>query len=116
MRAKRLITVMAAPLAATALTFSPALTTQAAADTAQALATSAPQAPAAKSPSKQGNLDGAAAGLKDGKHCNWGQRDNPEAMKSTYKKAKDYKAYESAYEFAYQKAYESVDDSCDPGE
>ncbi|MFI2760057.1 hypothetical protein [Streptomyces echinatus] len=116
MRAKRIIPVVAGPLAAAALTFSPVLTTQAAADTTRAPVASAPHAPDAKSPGHQGTLDGQKAGTKDGKRCNWGKSDKPEAKKSFYKKAKDYQAYEAAYEAAYQKAYEAVDDTCDEDE
>ncbi|MBL1085703.1 hypothetical protein JK359_27695 [Streptomyces actinomycinicus] len=115
MRTKRIIAVMAGPLAAAALTFSPALTAQAAAAT-QAPAASAPQAPEAQSPGKRGTADGTAAGTKDGKQCDWGKRDNPEAKKSVYKKARDYQTYEAAYEAAYTKAYEAVDNACDPNE
>ncbi|MCX4454071.1 hypothetical protein OG585_15415 [Streptomyces sp. NBC_01340] len=108
MRAKRIIAVMASPLAAAALTFSPVLTAQAAAATTQA--------PEAQSPGKQGAAAGKAAGAKDGKRCNWGMSDNPEAKKSVYKKARDYQAYEAAYEAAYLKAYEELDNACDPNE
>ncbi|MCX5093138.1 hypothetical protein OOK36_30495 [Streptomyces sp. NBC_00365] len=116
MRAKRIIAVMAGPLAAAALTFSPVLMTQAAAAGTQAPAASAPQAPEAQSPSKQGTLEGGKAGTKDGKRCNWGMSDNPEAKKNVYKKARDYQAYEAAYEAAYLKAYEALDNACDPNE
>ncbi|GGN86568.1 hypothetical protein GCM10011579_078510 [Streptomyces albiflavescens] len=116
MRAKRIMVVMASPLAAAALAFSPTLMAQAAADTSQAPTAFAPQAPEVKSPSKQGAIDGAATGNQDGVHCNWGLHDNPEAKKSVYKKAKDYTAYENAYETAYKTAYEQQDDKCDPNE
>ncbi|WP_225823268.1 hypothetical protein [Streptomyces naphthomycinicus] len=115
MRAKRIIAVMAGPLAAAALTFSPVLTAQAAAAT-QAPAASAPQAPEAQSPGQRGGTDGRAAGAKDGKRCNWGTSENPEAKKTAFKRAKDYKAYEDAYEAAYLKAYEESDNACDPNE
>ncbi|MEU6589632.1 hypothetical protein ABZ923_10465 [Streptomyces sp. NPDC046881] len=116
MRAKRIMAVLASPLAAAALAFSPTLVAQAAVGTGQASTVVAPQVPEAKSPSKQGAIDGAAAGSKDGKHCNWGLHDNPEAKKSAYKKERDYKAYEDAYEAAYKTAYEKLDDTCDPDE
>ena len=113
MRAKRITAVMVTPVAAAALAFSPALMTQAAADTTQAPAASAPQVPEAKSPSGQGTADGKLAGENDGKRCNWGKSANPEVKaKARYKKDKDVQAYVNAFDIAYQKGYEAFDNTC----
>ncbi|MFI1924128.1 hypothetical protein [Streptomyces sp. NPDC020377] len=105
MHTKRIIAIVASPLVAGALAFSPALMTQAVADTAQAPTVSAPSSLKVKSPQEQGKTDGKKAGKKDGKNCEHGKSYNPKAKQAQFTK-KDYTKYKGAYSTAYEKAYD----------
>ncbi|GAA1332851.1 hypothetical protein GCM10009647_073850 [Streptomyces sanglieri] len=100
MRAKRIIAVVVTPLAA-ALAFSPALMTQAMANTTQTSAVSAPQV---KTPEKQGTTDGKKAGKVDGENCDFKASFNPLGKKALYTSA-EFSQYKSSYNSAYNNAY-----------
>jgi len=113
MHSKRIIAIVASPLIAGALAFSPALMTQAVADTAQASTVSVSSLKV-KSPQDQGKTDGKKAGKKDGKNCEHGESYNPKAKQAQFTK-KDYTKYKSAYSKAYEKAYDTYfdEDACE---
>ncbi|GAB2813490.1 hypothetical protein GCM10027073_52180 [Streptomyces chlorus] len=104
MRTKRFIAVVAGPLAAAALTFSPALMTQAVADTTQATTVTDPRA--------AGGTEGRHDGKTDGKDCRY-ERPSFDNSQTKFTKLKDIGNYESAYEGSYNKAFDTY---CDEGD
>ncbi|MFF3946747.1 hypothetical protein ACFYYN_18190 [Streptomyces sp. NPDC001902] len=101
MRAKRSIAIMASPVAAAALAFSPALMTQAAADTTNISATTTSRAahlPA--DDASEGKTKGAKDGKRDGLNFKCDYR-------HSYAPAKATEDYKDAYDLAYRSSYDN---------